>query len=373
MKKVFLIDDEPDIREAMRDRIDWESLGCVFCGDAPDGELALPLINQLHPDIIVSDIKMPFMDGLELSRNVKRTMPSVKIILLSGHEEFHYALEALRIGVSEYCLKPISASELSDAVRAAARQIDIQSQQDQRQSEHASIHSQRETLSMQKLSAIDRAEISDFMKYGQAANALSFTRKYLSFLGGIDWKTSFVGRYVCLELGLSALQFCRESVSSEGLSEDEINMLEQKIAKVTSHEEAVDYIAALLETVTRFREQANNKYAGKILKAKDFIRSQSARYELSLHIVAQHVGMSPSYFSTIFSQETGQTFVEFLTSVRMARAIDFMRTTDFKTYEIAYKVGYNDAHYFSFLFKKFTGTTTREFRKMDKAAAVLRG
>ncbi|MDQ8737715.1 response regulator [Paenibacillus sp. LHD-38] len=373
VKRVFLVDDEPDIREAIRDRIDWESIGCIFCGEASDGELALPLINQLNPDIIVTDIKMPFMDGLELSRYVKRNMPSVKIILLSGYEEFNYVLEALRIGVSEYCVKPISSLELSEVVRLAAKQIDVQKKQDLIQKEQECVNGKRETFSMQKLIAIDRAEISDFMKFGQAEDALDFTAKYMSCLEGIDWKNSFIGSYVCMELALIALQFCKEAVSSAGLSDDEITVIEQNIKNVSSYEEAVDFIAVLLATVTRFREQSNNKYAGKIIKAKDFIRAQSMRYELSLHTVAQHVGMSPSYFSTIFSQETGQTFVEFLTCVRMSHAIDLMQTTDFKTYEIAYKVGYNDAHYFSFLFKKFTGTTTREFRKKDKAASVLRG
>lgn len=373
MKKVFLIDDEPDIRETMRDLIDWQSLGCVFCGDAADGELALPMIERLNPDIVVTDIKMPFMDGLELSRFVKRHMPSVKIILLSGHEEFHYALEALRIGVNEYCVKPISSSELSEIVRQVAGQIDNERELDQKAAEHMDDCCKSTTLSMQKLIDIDRTELMAFMKYGHPNEALAFTSTYMSCMDGIDWHSSFIGSYVCMELTLAALQFCRETAASEGLHEQDITVLEQKIKAVRSYSDAVVFIAEVLETVTRCREQSNNKHTGKIIKAKDFIRSQSARYELSLHIVAEHVGMSPSYLSTIFSQETGQTFVEFLTSVRMNHAIDLMQTTDYKTYEIAYKVGYNDAHYFSFLFKKFTGTTTREFRKMDKAASVIRG
>ncbi|USB34381.1 response regulator [Paenibacillus sp. YPG26] len=124
MKKVFLVDDEILVREGIRDRIDWESEGFVYSGDAPDGELALPLIERIAPDILVTDIKMPFMDGIQLSKIVKERMPEVKIIILSGHDEFTYAQEALRIGVEEYCLKPLSSSELINSLRKISNKID---------------------------------------------------------------------------------------------------------------------------------------------------------------------------------------------------------------------------------------------------------
>lgn len=124
MKKVFLVDDEILVREGIRDRIDWESEGFVFSGDAPDGELALPLIERIAPDIVVTDIRMPFMDGIQLSKIVKERMPGVKIIILSGHDEFTYAREALRIGVEEYCLKPLSSTELLHSLHKVSDKID---------------------------------------------------------------------------------------------------------------------------------------------------------------------------------------------------------------------------------------------------------
>ncbi|MNS14157.1 putative response regulatory protein [compost metagenome] len=124
MKKVFLVDDEILVREGIRDRIDWESEGFVFSGDAPDGEMALPMIERIAPDILVTDIKMPFMDGIQLSKIVKERMPAVKIIILSGHDEFTYAREALRIGVEEYCLKPLSSAELLNSLHKISNKID---------------------------------------------------------------------------------------------------------------------------------------------------------------------------------------------------------------------------------------------------------
>jgi two-component system response regulator YesN len=100
--KVFLVEDEIVAREGIRDNVDWKSAGFEFCGEAPDGEIALPLIETARPDVLITDIKMPFMDGLQLCRVIRERMPWVKIIILSGHDEFDYAQAAVKLGVTEY-------------------------------------------------------------------------------------------------------------------------------------------------------------------------------------------------------------------------------------------------------------------------------
>ena len=106
--KVFLVEDEYIVREGIKNNIDWEKNGYDFCGEASDGELAFPMISEKRPDIVITDIRMPFMDGIELSRMIKEEYPEIKIIILSGHEEFEYAKAAIQIGVEEYLLKPIN-------------------------------------------------------------------------------------------------------------------------------------------------------------------------------------------------------------------------------------------------------------------------
>src|SRR4051794_13755768 len=122
--KVFLVEDEIVTREGIRDAVDWRAAGYQFCGEAPDGEIALPLIRAQRPETVITDIKMPFMDGLQLCRILRETLPSTKIIILSGHDEFKYAQEAIQIGVTEYLLKPIVPQDLVAALRKVARQID---------------------------------------------------------------------------------------------------------------------------------------------------------------------------------------------------------------------------------------------------------
>ncbi len=121
--KVFLVEDEIVTRDGIRDNVDWESVGFKFCGEAADGEMALPLIEETQPDVLITDIKMPFMDGLQLSQIIREHMPWIKIIILSGHNEFDYAQSALKLGVTEYLLKPVSATDIQNVLENLADKL----------------------------------------------------------------------------------------------------------------------------------------------------------------------------------------------------------------------------------------------------------
>ena len=112
MLRVFLAEDESIIRETLRDTVPWAQCGYTFAGEAGDGEMALPLIRQLKPDVLITDIRMPFMDGLALSELVRREFPEMKIIIISGYDDFEYARQAISIGVDQYLLKPITKKAL---------------------------------------------------------------------------------------------------------------------------------------------------------------------------------------------------------------------------------------------------------------------
>jgi two-component system response regulator YesN len=120
---VFLVEDEMMTREGIRESIDWAAAQCRFCGEASDGELALPLILERRPDIVITDIQMPFMDGLQLCRLVKSALPETKVIILSGHDEFKYAQTAIQLGVHEYLLKPVSPHEFLNSLQNITRQL----------------------------------------------------------------------------------------------------------------------------------------------------------------------------------------------------------------------------------------------------------
>ena len=129
MLKVFLVEDESVVREALRDNIPWQQYGYRFVGEAGDGEMALPLIRKTVPDVLITDIKMPFMDGLALSHIVKSEYPDMKIIIISGYDDFGYARQAITEGVDEYILKPITRRSLQKALSEIREKIEAEQEQ----------------------------------------------------------------------------------------------------------------------------------------------------------------------------------------------------------------------------------------------------
>ena len=135
MLKVFLVEDESVIREGFRDKIPWEQYGFQLVGEAGDGEMALPMIRKLKPDLLITDIKMPFMDGLSLSEIMKEEFPKIKIIIISGYDDFEYARQAIKAGVDQYLLKPITRTtlrgvllEMKEKIEQGMEQKDYQAQ-----------------------------------------------------------------------------------------------------------------------------------------------------------------------------------------------------------------------------------------------------
>lgn len=123
MLRVFLAEDETIIRETLRDTMPWAQCGYTFVGEAGDGEMALPLIQQTKPDVLITDIRMPFMDGLALSKLVLQEFPLMKVIILSGYDDFEYAQTAIGLGVERYLLKPITKSTLMTVLQEVREKI----------------------------------------------------------------------------------------------------------------------------------------------------------------------------------------------------------------------------------------------------------
>lgn len=122
--RVVLVDDEEEIRLGISRKIDWENLGFSLAGQAQNGVEALEVCEQVKPDVVISDIKMPFMDGLELGRRLRQTLPAAKLVILTGFDDFEFARQAVSINVFEYLLKPIDAQELSLILSRLHQEID---------------------------------------------------------------------------------------------------------------------------------------------------------------------------------------------------------------------------------------------------------
>ncbi len=519
--KVFLVDDEIAIRENLRNSFPWEENGFQLLGEAPDGEMALPMIRDLNPDILLTDIRMPFMDGMELCAEVKRMMPWVGVVILSGYDDFSYAQKAIPLGVREYLLKPITAQELLSALKRVAGQIaeerraqesmaslrrdvvsgnqflreklleslfteegdrfedeqlmrqmramgvnlaagcyvvidvafslkgearararaalsalaeatggsvftcgmahgaralvlgDNEQDAEERAYSFASSAAHLPQLvncddlrlsigetvrdyydirrSMQSarhvrhtaagqgegrriigvgelndrttlLNSLELSPLYERLQYAPAEELDAVLAEYADLLGsGAEGRDLAMGY-----LRIAAVIAARHIVSDAGA--DPQDVLDEALIAEALRAEGLDTVKALLLAAIRCRDDSGRGLGQTpVGRARAFLSRRYSDPNLMLQDVAGEVGMSQSHFSTVFAQETGITFTQYLTALRIGKAKELLSATRMRSSEIAFAVGYNDAHYFSYLFKKQTGVTPSEYRKSNKS------
>ena len=547
MVKLFLVEDEIVMRDGIKSQINWEKEDIEFVGEASDGELAWPMILETKPDILLTDIKMPFMDGLELSALVRKELPDTAIIILSGYDEFVYAQQAVSLGVTDYLLKPLPPGKLLECIRRVQEKIEQEREasdgvwseelaREQKDAEknllfrslvtndrplaeilamadhlgiHISaryyavmlmtVHGRENAMPSEELRAdlasipeqidgwfffdrnengfamIGRAnstkELSDtqeelirrlkerveadrdhtwFIGVGTTVNRISDIEKaYYSANKALSWRfitglnqVAFSGgkgsvdagssighdspavfaledpaippqldvsgavmnensrkmlenflktgtyeeaepfmegvfdsigeknlgsylflTYLSMDLYFAMVRFLRELGRRVDEIDEKCGDINALLKNRVTVEEARDYLTKYLKELILLRDHNTEKRYSRILReAVTYIDENFDHEDISLNRVAQTIGMSPNHFSSIFSQEIGMTFIEYLISRRMERAKELLRTTQLRSSEVAYRVGYRDPHYFSSTFKKMQGMTPREYR-----------
>ncbi len=529
MLKVFLVEDEVVVREGIKNNIDWAAHGYDFCGEASDGELAFPMIRKLQPDILITDIKMPFMDGLTLSKMVKKEFPWMEIIILTGYEEFEYAKEGIKIGVARYLSKPISGAELLKEVNSMAEQIrqkrmemEIREKYSQEMAE--SIEREKKNLFQylvngQKtvaelfeiaekldinLSAIwynivlikarslkheqeeysnslvlidhemksyvyeenmigfegdfegkylifkadtpeeleerqnrfiaqventfakyenafyfggvgipvnrltdlplsydranqalahqylvkgnqilksselekgvpeqdfdikqvepkqlDSSKVREFLKLGTKEEVPYFVEAFFDGLGKQATSSKMFLQYITMNTYFNVVNF----VEDLQINREEIEPIDVASEVLSKQESAMQYLVRIMEKAIELREGvASNRYADVVDEVMRYIEENYAMEELSLNVLASVVNFSPNHLSSVFSQQTGQTIIKYLTDFRMNKAKELLRCTGKRSSIISMEVGYKDPHYFSYLFKKTQGVTPTQYR-----------
>ena len=408
--KVFLVDDEIVVREGIRESFPWEETPYVLVGEAPDGEMALPMIRDTNPDIVITDIRMPFMDGIELCRIMRAQMPWIGVVVLSGYDEFEYARQCIQLGVREYLLKPIN----SEALKGALDKVSSQLEAERNTFEHAaSLRARMESggkLVKEKL-------VGSLFNNEAAEEDAPEVLRQLSAMGGavpapfytvIDAAFTPIseGQAVASELsegtggtvlpspGRVGTRFLISGETAEDVEERAYSFATTLVREL-EHTGATEIRAGIGEIVGKpeeiFRsfktarhirhllvertdetsiilgvremgEPADEKTPAVISEAKLYMSLHFTNPNLMLQDVAKAVSMSGSRFSTVFSQQTGQTFTEYLMYLRLSKAKELLRTTNERSSQIAREVGYNDSHYFSYIFKKNTGMTPSDYR-----------
>ncbi len=520
--KVFLVEDEIVTREGIRDNVDWPACGFEFCGEAPDGEMALPLLQTAQPELLITDIKMPFMDGLQLCKLARERWPWMKVVILSGHDEFEYAQQAVHLGVTEYLLKPVTVPDMHTALRRVAALIDkeknelenLQKLRDQVAENRAALREQlllklvvgavtspeaieksrplgldlvarcylviifkieqadgaaqfdyaqfqevqqqaaclvgndpdvfllrkdwnelilllkgstpeyvaeerdvlmerakaalgaygrlamgagtpknriadiprsyvealvgvqssarpnriepQSVVDQSDLLKVDKLVVDDFLRCGVKEEFDNFFEAFVRPVGETALKSYLLKNYLLVDVIVATAQFVHElgGVIDEVIPE--LAPIQTLLECTQTVEQLRTQTRTILLRALAFRDQMSQPYAGLIRRAKDYIVCHYADPDLSLSEVANHVNHSASHFSTLFSQETGQTFKDYVTEVRIKKAKELLRTSTLRAAEIADRVGYSDPHYFSAVFKKNTGLSPTEFRQQTQ-------
>ena len=211
---------------------------------------------------------------------------------------------------------------------------------------------------------IDPSVIKAFLADGSPEEVHDFVSELLSNISDSTLSSALFCRYLCMTVRIAAHEYAESAgLDTKDFLKSELDM----ISDVDAPDNARKFVRLALRRVISMRQQSMScRYRDLVARAVEYIDAHFADNDISLNSVAQAVNLSPNYFSALFSQETGGTFIEYLTSKRIEQACRLLRESNMRSSDIAASVGYNDPHYFSFLFKKTQGCTPRDYRQANQ-------
>lgn len=349
MYKVIIVDDEPMIKRTLHKLINHSPLFSVI-GEAEDGLEAMELVESLRPDIIFTDIRMPVMDGLELIKRVKLFDPSVEIVIISGYDEFSYAQQALRFGIADYLLKPIDPEVLKATLEALDRRFLAKKEGYRNHTEWVQLCRDTAKQLFDHLWLLEEAQAKDAL--------LQFRDKLQEDYQDKEFASSMYA---------NVFIFLKENLDEKGnfgFNFDELIHATPVSETEPLHQTAVKQLLEVQETL---RQRGNWHNRNSMNIARKYIDEHYIEEHISLQNVAEVVGMSPSYFSRIFKEEYGLSFIQYVTKLRMEESARLLSDPLCKTYEISHNVGYSDYSHFAKVFKKHYSISPTEYKKRLEA------
>lgn len=335
MYHVLVAEDEHWIRSGIVEMVDRIGGGFKVSGEAGDGVEAWNLIQELCPTVLITDIMMPKMDGLSLIKQIDEIKFPIVSIIISGYDNFSYAQQGIRYGVSEYLLKPVREEVLQEALERSLQRLErLHPVHDQLMSINTFME-HIPTMDVQQLMAEQEQLVQSILK-----NKSSHASSKLGLLRILAGKLNDLLEYTYPKYQKSAMY---EEHTEEALKKN---------------------IQQLTETWCQFDGQQHHKRSFRLVikKACDYAE-KSYMQEISLLQIADYVGLSVSHFSVLFKQHTGDSFVNYLNKFRIEKAKQLLLEPDLKIYQVADMVGFSSMPYFNRVFKNITGLAPNEYRK----------
>lgn len=406
---VVVADDEDELRDAVCTMIPWEALGFHLVGSASNGLDALELVEQLEPDLLLTDIRMPFITGIELARQVREIRPAMHIAFLSGYDDFEYAKQAIQYNIISYMLKPLTMDGLAAELKSIHERIDHQYAslrrsgivQEDRASfliplvlEHNDNTSEKLEPTLRTSAAAcgllrgtdDRSQMVVLTAQAEQdeENAGGFSRLVDQLANKYLRHFSFYcnGHVVAVLFGNPSdfdeyLHILADEICQ--LTERALNLhctvgVGRAVARFcelnAGYRQAMEALAAARETDGGVSFTPDVRKSGSLCeRALEIIEQHYSDEDLSLASLSAMLDVSPNHLSACIKKTAGETFINILVRRRMENAQQLLLTTDLQVQEIARRCGYSDQHYFSYCFKKYSGTSPGALRR-SRAAGV---
>ncbi|MBB3125350.1 two-component system response regulator YesN [Paenibacillus rhizosphaerae] len=333
MLKVLVAEDEPWIRAAIVEMVESIGHDIKVVGDVTNGVEAWHMIQQLWPTVLITDIMMPELDGLELVRNISEEKIPMAVIIISGYENFQYAQKAITFGVNKYLLKPVTLEDLRDALFEA----------------------------MEKLTEIEKMNhyLIKIQTYFDTINEIEPASGIKNMYKLVQDITTI--KYVNYGAYLSLLRIVESKISS---LLDSIEAEHTVMSQFSGVPDQVirKHIGQLTESWFLHPERNKKEFKQVINSACDFIHSHY-QDDLTLTQIAEYTNLSISHFGSLFKRYTGESLISYINQVRVEKAKELLRNSNDKIYIIAEEVGFSSQPYFIRVFRNITGMSPSEYRK----------
>ncbi len=389
----LIVDDESIIRRGLRCMIPWTSLGFSEVLEAASAEIALRITEETRVDLIITDICMPGMDGLEMTRRLQALQPGIRIVVVTGYDNFQYAQRCCALGVKHLLIKPVDESELTRLIASLVEEIRADGSMNFREAEarrraelsHRMLLesllgalakgtcSQEELATLSNLSGVSgheqicallmrpAIELSDEWRAHRTLLIITIAK----LLSGLT-ESGRAG--FCIAQDNQAVVLLRAScgMEAESFAENAAMLVEGEYGMpcalgVGRWGELAEFSQSLAQAEDALRRSGRGAPGRLVRMALDIIRTRY-KSDISVAAISEELHVSTNYFSRLFKHEMGDGCNEYITGVRIKAAKRLLTETEMRCYEIAEAVGYRDANYFSLSFKKNTGMSPEQYR-----------
>lgn len=347
MLKILLVDDERLTIEGLIAMLDWKGFEGELTGTAASGEEAVALLETIHPDVIISDIKMGGMDGIELAKTVHEAHRQIQIILLTAHGEFEFARQAIQHGVIDYILKPITREKIRQLNELLCRKTE--QLQHQRHSYLTAWNADFKEHILGTLRCGDRNALDEFFK----------SQQFEYMMNGEDCNPAGIQLINYLYVYLHELNLNQKSITYSR------NETMESFLDIAGRREKMDFIMTKYYDLLTSITQQKNAHSDAIASyAVNYIKAHYTDPDFNLSALSYSMNVSLSYLSTVFKQTTGNNLSTYVAELRHEKARELLSDLQYPISEVSSRSGYSDAKYFAKLFKKRTGSTPSEYRNL---------